>query len=264
MILRKVLTVFVVFFSTTSTYAQVEKIDFIYELVWKSDSLKLDKIKKEDMILQVKGEESCFQSMLKHDFENNMGDFESAVKSHKGVTTEMAQKINPTFDYRIFKASHTLKVEERIMRKPYTYEMDFDPGQWQIQAEQDSVAGFWSQKATVEHNGRSYIAWFTTEIPVADGPYIFYGLPGLIVKLQDTQDHYIFTLKEVSKTASIWPPLTKNAISATFGEISKIKRTLRQDPMTDPLKAGFFGDPKDIETVRRLAQADNNPLERNQ
>ncbi|MCD8541083.1 MAG: GLPGLI family protein [Leadbetterella sp.] len=85
------------------------------------------------------------------------------------------------------------------MRKPYAYEIDFDPGLWQIQDEQDSVAGFWSQKATIDHNGRSYIAWFTTDIPVSDGPYIFYGLPGLIVKLYDTREHYTFTLKEVKK-----------------------------------------------------------------
>jgi len=264
MIAKKTIIAIITFFSVTYTYAQSEPVDFKYELVWKEDSLKLDRTKKEDMILQMQGGESCFQSMINHNYESNMADFEKTIRSGGLVLGGNVKKMIPVFKYRIFKAQSTLKVEEQIMRKPYAYEMDFDPGQWQIQAEQDSVAGFWSQKATIDHNGRCYIAWFTTEIPVSDGPYIFYGLPGLIVKLYDTRDHYTFTLKEVKKAESIWPQKSKNAISSTFEEISEIKRRLRQDPLTDPLISGFFGDPEAIEKLRKLAKANNNPLERNQ
>jgi GLPGLI family protein len=31
-------------------------------------------------------------------------------------------------------------------------------------------------KATTEFAGRTYVAWYTTEISIADGPYKFYGL----------------------------------------------------------------------------------------
>lgn len=34
-----------------------------------------------------------------------------------------------------------------------------------------------TQKATCDFAGRKWIAWFTTEIPIQDGPYKFYGLP---------------------------------------------------------------------------------------
>jgi len=254
----------IAFFSITSACAQTDKVDFIYELVWKEDSLKLDRTKKGDMILQTEGGESCFQSMINYNYERNQAEFEKTARSGGLIRSEDIKKMRPSFTYRIFKTQNTVKVEEQIMRKPYDYEVNFDPSEWKIQADQDSIAGFWSQKATVDHNGRSYIAWFTTEIPISDGPYIFHGLPGLIVKLYDTQDHYTFTLKEVKKTDSIWPQKSKNAISSTFIEISETKRKLRQDPLYDPLASGFFSDPEAIEKLRKLAKANNNPLERNQ
>ena len=51
-----------------------------------------------------------------------------------------------------------------------------------------------AQKATTSYGGRDWIAWFTAEIPFQDGPYKFYGLPGLIVKMEDTTGSHIMTL----------------------------------------------------------------------
>ncbi len=31
-------------------------------------------------------------------------------------------------------------------------------------------------------------------MPVSDGPYKFYGLPGLILQVRDTHDHWVFSL----------------------------------------------------------------------
>ena len=42
--------------------------------------------------------------------------------------------------------------------------------------------------------GRNYHAWFAPEIPLNEGPWKFNGLPGLILEVYDTQDHYHFTL----------------------------------------------------------------------
>ncbi|MFZ1558862.1 MAG: GLPGLI family protein, partial [Saprospiraceae bacterium] len=52
-------------------------------------------------------------------------------------------------------------------------------------------------KATTKYGGRKYLAWFTPEIPVMDGPYVFAGLPGLIVRIKDDQDFYIFEATEI-------------------------------------------------------------------
>lgn len=55
---------------------------------------------------------------------------------------------------------------------------------WTITDETENYLGFVVQKATGHHLGRDYIAWFTSEIPVSDGPRRLNGLPGLILKAE--------------------------------------------------------------------------------
>lgn len=61
---------------------------------------------------------------------------------------------------------------------------------WQILDEIEEILGYRCQKAKVEYAGRSYTAWFTTEIPINDGPWKFWGLPGLILKVTDNQKQF--------------------------------------------------------------------------
>lgn len=56
----------------------------------------------------------------------------------------------------------------------------------------DPIMGYDCRKATAEFAGRSYTAWFTPEIPLPFGPYKFGGLPGLILKLEDAEQQYIW------------------------------------------------------------------------
>ena len=59
----------------------------------------------------------------------------------------------------------------------------------------DSIMGYDCRKATVEFGGRSYTAWFTPEIPLPFGPYKFGGLPGLILKLEDAEQQFVWEAK---------------------------------------------------------------------
>jgi len=77
-------------------------------------------------------------------------------------------------------------------RNNYYYEEDLLPIQWTITSEKKLILKYNCQKATCSYMGRNYEAWFTTEIPIKYGPYKFSGLPGLILKLHDTKNHYVF------------------------------------------------------------------------
>jgi porphyromonas gingivalis family protein len=56
----------------------------------------------------------------------------------------------------------------------------------------DSIMGYDCRKATVEFAGRNYTAWFTPEIPLPFGPYKFGNLPGLILKIEDAEQQFIW------------------------------------------------------------------------
>lgn len=60
-------------------------------------------------------------------------------------------------------------------------------GDWQMAEETDSILGYACQKANVSYAGRDYTAWFAPAIPINDGPWKFWGLPGLILKVTDNQ-----------------------------------------------------------------------------
>lgn len=74
---------------------------------------------------------------------------------------------------------------------------------WKISDEKQKIGTYNAQKATADFGGRKWIAWFTTEIPFQDGPYKFYGLPGLIVKVGDEAGNYSWELKGNKKTDHI-------------------------------------------------------------
>lgn len=75
------------------------------------------------------------------------------------------------------------------------------PQNWKIEDDTLTVMNYLCQKAIAEFRGRSYIVWFTTDIPINDGPWKLYGLPGLILKAKDDKEIFDFEaigLKRVS------------------------------------------------------------------
>ena len=64
---------------------------------------------------------------------------------------------------------------------------------WDIpNLETDTILGYPCMLATTNFRGRTYSAWFTLEIPINDGPWKFYGLPGLILKVEDSEGIFTF------------------------------------------------------------------------
>ena len=56
---------------------------------------------------------------------------------------------------------------------------------WDLYQEKKRIGGFLCQKAMTKFRGRTYVAWFTNEIPVPFGPWKFQGLSGLILEVYD-------------------------------------------------------------------------------
>lgn len=68
---------------------------------------------------------------------------------------------------------------------------------WKILDEKKNIAGYKSHKAEFFYKDEKWIAWFTNDLPFQDGPFIFKGLPGLILIIEN--ENYRFELVEISK-----------------------------------------------------------------
>lgn len=77
--------------------------------------------------------------------------------------------------------------------------------QWAISDETKDYLGHTCRKATCHFRGRDYVAWYAEDIPISYGPYIFRGLPGLIVELHDTNNDYAFNMVGFEKPAEPLP-----------------------------------------------------------
>lgn len=79
----------------------------------------------------------------------------------------------------------------------YYYEDNDYPMKWQLSPETTVINGYKCQKAFTKFEGRKYVAWFTRQIPISNGPYKFGGLPGLIVSIKDETNSYKFELARI-------------------------------------------------------------------
>ena len=66
--------------------------------------------------------------------------------------------------------------------------------EWELTDETEEIMGHECYKATAKWRGREWNAWYS-DIPVDAGPWKFQGLPGLILKVEDTAgDHSIYAI----------------------------------------------------------------------
>ena len=70
--------------------------------------------------------------------------------------------------------------------------------EWSITDEADTVMGYSCTKAIASFRGRIWHVWFTMDIPVGMGPWKLCGLPGLIMKAEDSEHLFIYEAVGIS------------------------------------------------------------------
>ncbi len=70
--------------------------------------------------------------------------------------------------------------------------------QWKITNETKKIGSFNAKKATLNFRGRTFIAWFSTEIPVPFGPWKIRGLPGLVLEAYDKGKYVWWVFESIS------------------------------------------------------------------
>ena len=93
-----------------------------------------------------------------------------------------------------------LRQFESIFGEPYVYDEEIPAFEWQFTDETDEVCGHKCKKATAEFRGRTWNAWYAEDIPIDNGPLKFGGLPGLILKIEDSDKEHIFEAMQVRKS----------------------------------------------------------------
>jgi GLPGLI family protein len=96
---------------------------------------------------------------------------------------------------------------------------------WKIILDSDTtILGYKCKQARTYFAGRNYVAWFTLDIPISDGPYKFKGLPGLIITIKDTRNQHCFELIKIVKEKKCMPIILTNSkyIDVSAKEFTKV------------------------------------------
>lgn len=74
---------------------------------------------------------------------------------------------------------------------------------WEFRDSVKTVLGFECHQAEANFRGRHWIAWYTLEVAVSQGPWKLWGLPGLICEAYDSKDYFHYSLVSLTPTPDI-------------------------------------------------------------
>lgn len=176
-------------FLFVSSFINAQNKRFVYEYVFAQDSTHLETKDREFLNLDIGKEGSKFyasevlklDSLIKNK-ETPMGDFPYQDIKFLDVVV----KKYPSFDIDFYT---TCLVDYKV-----NFHKKLD---WKIFPEKKNILGYSAQRATNTLYKRKWTVWFTTDIPVQDGPYLLQGLPGLIIKAEDENKSISFNLIEI-------------------------------------------------------------------
>ncbi|MBU8883789.1 GLPGLI family protein [Kaistella sp. DKR-2] len=173
----------------------------IYEYKFAPDSTKSDSLKTEWMYLDISKKGSKFYS--KSTFESDSIIQESIRKQMASGMRNIAvskQRRGGEINYEVEKTypEYRTYLVSNIGNDTYKVVEDRKPD-WKISSEKKKLGTFSVQKATADFAGRKWTAWFTTDVPIQDGPYKFSGLPGLIIEVADQTGTHKMELKGLKK-----------------------------------------------------------------
>ena len=101
-------------------------------------------------------------------------------------------------DYILVENGNTARVQLSDGILHLSYSDTYVQPEWTIEEGNYSYRGYTTHKATCHFMGRDWIAWYTEEIPSSAGPWLLSGLPGLILKAQDSEMLFDFSYRYIS------------------------------------------------------------------
>ena len=116
------------------------------------------------------------------------------------------------------------------MGKDFKYTDDMPAIKWTVSSDRKELCGYPCQKAEAEFLGRHWTAWYTTEVPLSDGPWKLCGLPGMILEASDADTLFHFTCigMESVRLAPIAIP-DKKYLKCTHDEMEREYRKKNED-----------------------------------
>jgi len=178
------------------------------------------------------------------DIQKRLTLFRDKVKTKSGP---LNYKISKNFETGNFISVYPFSLPTQYLEEPM-------PSEWEMLPEQDTILGFPCLKAATNYGGRHYFAWFTLEVPINDGPYVFQGL---ILKVTDDKGWYNFVATNIitKPTNRYWNPEFMNKFSQKIDRKTYVAKMLKQKNDPPPIPGIIdFSEADRLELKERYAK----------
>lgn len=250
----------------TMTFSQTYRAEYLMTYI--RDSSEAEKRRIEKSFLFIENNEKvtyCTEGYLKSDSLKQLVNL-GKISAYDIIGN--TRNIHQTKYYQLLERripNPYFSVHERVSLSYFNYKV-FPNLEWRVSIEKKQILNYTCTKAATSYAGRKYIAWFTPDIPISTGPYVFCGLPGLIVEIYDETNSYKFELKEFQNFKGYIPPkpaFSDNSIETSHRKVFEIREDLRKNPLD------FESRMYDMESFKgkippdrvKYLLSDNNPLE---
>ena len=157
----------------------------------KTDSEGRYNYENDDMQLLIGDKVSYFYSATYRAYEEELRKSVDANNIAIPTSTSARGSISMDF-YRNYPTGKSTYLD-KVIREKFRIIEPLEQPQWDIIADSTKqILDYHCQMARCKFKGRTWTAWFTTDIPLDNGPWKLCGLPGLILRAYDAKQQYIF------------------------------------------------------------------------
>lgn len=194
--MSRIIVIFVLALTTLGAFGQVAGLKVSYNYRHYSPD---GKDINSHMILLANNDESKFFNILNEQVDSIMvtpqgrmayGQMVQAAMAKKDVSNLPIKK-EPMYVLKSRKDS-LISVYDLVGADYWYYDEPLEAPQWEISDSTNTILGYDCIEASCDYRGRNWTVWFTSEIPIQDGPWKLSGLPGLILIAEDTSGQYSF------------------------------------------------------------------------
>lgn len=201
-----------------------------YSFTHINDTLNKDMPHKEETVLYLGEKLNKYTSYESTKMQKNMAETINSANFDGNLTLTSGDVSDGTFYYGHENQKFTGVYS--LVSQNYEIEEDLPVIQWEILDETKKIGDFSAQKAEGYFRGRTYEAWFTTDLPFSGAPWKLLGLPGVVLEATDKKGHVQFKFLgfEVLKDEKINISLPANLVKTNKKEYDNVKAAIAKNP----------------------------------
>ena len=191
------------YFPTVRDFRTREKIDDLslrvgYNFSYLTDTVS-GKSYSEPFILEIGKQLNHFYSYNAHIRDSiQIAVYEEEKRNNFDVFTDVTGSVIPRdqtatyYDIYRYLRESSREIILRIENIDYRYSEKIEPIEWTITGDEETIVGYRCLAAKGWYGGRQWNVAFTLDIPYSAGPWKLEGLPGLILRAEDSDGLFLF------------------------------------------------------------------------